>query len=318
MMFGRRPIFLGCCILLIGTTIGAAMSTTFEVHMACRILQGVATGATESVLPLIITDVSFVDERGKWFAWYWGSQSFVNAVFTISVSYLVAATSWQWFYWVVTILATVGTIGAFFLVPETRYQRSPMLLNGQVLHTDEFGVTLVLSDEEASRLGALDGQDAAAVPTQRDSYMKQLRLFSGVSPNALRMGGGAIWKMFQACSSPAIVWAILASSISLGTGIAMTLVYGTVLTEGHGWKQSSVGLVNVGIFPAAIVAMVYAGWFGDKLNLFLAKRNRGVHIPEHTLIILVFPGIISLVGIVLFGAAAKWPEKVNDWGVIMG
>jgi hypothetical protein len=64
--------------------------------------------------------------------------------------------------------------------------------------------------------------------------------------------------------------------------------------------------------------MVYAGWFGDKLNLFLAKRNRGVHIPEHTLIILVFPGIISLVGIVLFGAAAKWPEKVNDWGVIMG
>jgi predicted MFS family arabinose efflux permease len=48
-VFGRRPVLLGCCILLVGSTIGAATSRSFEEHMACRILQGIATGATESV-----------------------------------------------------------------------------------------------------------------------------------------------------------------------------------------------------------------------------------------------------------------------------
>lgn len=217
MMFGRRPVFLGCCALLIATTIGAATAKTFDVHMACRILQGVATGATESVLPLIITDVSFVNERGKWFAWYWGSQNFVNTVFTISSSYLVAATSWHWFYWVLAILEIVGTIGAFFLLPETMYTRSPMLLNGQVIHTDEFGVTTVLTEEEArNRFGDQDMSGSTAASTQKHTFFQELKPYSGIAPNALSIGGGAIWKMVQACSSPAILWAILASSISLG------------------------------------------------------------------------------------------------------
>lgn len=96
MMLGRRPVFLGCCALLVGSNLGVAKSTSFDTHMACR---GIATGATESVLPLIVTVVSFTDERGKWFAWYWGSQNFVGAIFNVSVSYIVAASSWQWFYW---------------------------------------------------------------------------------------------------------------------------------------------------------------------------------------------------------------------------
>jgi predicted MFS family arabinose efflux permease len=48
-VFGRRPMLLGCCLLLLGSTIGAAVSRSFQEHMACRILQGIATGATESV-----------------------------------------------------------------------------------------------------------------------------------------------------------------------------------------------------------------------------------------------------------------------------
>jgi hypothetical protein len=320
MMLGRRPVFLTCCGLLVGATMGAARSTTFDAHMACRILQGVATGATESVLPLIITDVSFIDERGKWFAWYWGSQNFVGSIFNVSISYLVAASSWQYFYWMLAILEIAGTIGAIFLLPETRFTRSPMLLNGRVIYTDEFGVTVVLSEEEARlRFGAQDtSSGTVAASTQRMSYLQSLKPWSGVTPKALSIGVSALWRMLQACSSPAIIWAILLSSISLGTGIAMSLVYGSVLTVDHGWRQSSVGLVNVGIFPASLFAMVYAGWFGDKMNLFMAKRNRGVHIPEHTLLILILPGIVSLAGIVAFGAASMWPARVSDWGIIMG
>jgi hypothetical protein len=47
------------------------------------------------VLPLVITDVSFLDERGLLFGFYWGTQSCVNAVFTVTVSYLAAGLGWR-------------------------------------------------------------------------------------------------------------------------------------------------------------------------------------------------------------------------------
>lgn len=49
MILGRRPVFLFCCVLLLATTIGAAESNSYNTHMTMRILQGIATGATESV-----------------------------------------------------------------------------------------------------------------------------------------------------------------------------------------------------------------------------------------------------------------------------
>jgi hypothetical protein len=48
-VFGRRPVLLDCCLLLLGSTVGAGLSNSYNEHMACRILQGVATGAAESV-----------------------------------------------------------------------------------------------------------------------------------------------------------------------------------------------------------------------------------------------------------------------------
>jgi hypothetical protein len=34
---------------------------------------------------------------------------------------------------------------------------------------------------------------------------------------------------------------------SVGVGISMSMTYGVVLTQGYGWSQASVGLVNVRI-----------------------------------------------------------------------
>ncbi|KAK5744816.1 hypothetical protein LTR17_001893 [Elasticomyces elasticus] len=318
-MYGRRPVFLGCCALLLGSTIGAAMSKSFATHMACRILQGFATGATESVLPLIITDMSFIDERGFWFGLYWGSQSVINAVFLISVSYLVAATNWRWFYWLLTILVAFGSVLGFFLLAETRYERSPSSLDGQVSYTDEFGVTVVLSDEEAiERFGTRqESQDNTTEPEQF-SYLHHIKPFHKATPNALRVGAGVLWKMLQACSSPAVIWSILAASISLGIGIAMSLCYGTILVESFHWSHASVGLVNAGIFPAALLSMLWAGYIGDKIVLWLAKRRDGTHIPEDILAVLIVPTIVSAVGIIVFAVTAMWPETHSSWGIIMG
>ncbi|KAK3671648.1 hypothetical protein LTR78_008381 [Recurvomyces mirabilis] len=318
-MFGRRPVLLGCCALIFASTIGAAKSTTYNSHMACRILQGIATGATESVLPLIISDISFLDERGLLFACYWGFQNFIGNIFTITVGFLVAETSWRWFYWLLTILGAVGFALIFFLVPETRYSRSPMAMEGQVCYTDEFGHTMLLTDAEArERFGAtLEGQ-ANNEFGPRVSYVRSLNPVTSAVPNAFRVGGGALVKMVSSLSSPGVIWAILATSISLGVTIAMSLTYGEILTTDFGWSMASVGLINCGGFPAAIVAMALAGPLSDKLILYMASRRGGVHRPEDILITLAFPSLVSAIGIIIYGVTAQNPAAHSAWGIIMG
>jgi MFS family permease len=317
MMFGRRPIFLGCCILLLGSTLGAGASNSYNTHMACRILQGIAAGATESVLPLIITDMSFVDERGLWFGVYWGSQNLINTAFGISASYLVAATSWRYFYWILSIFAAAGLVIGFFLLSETRYTRTPASMNGQVIFTDEWGVTHFLTDAEArERIGHVQESDEQEY--RQKTYLQHLSPVSGVAPNALKLGLGANVKMLQACSSPGVIYAILVSSIALGVGIAMSLVYASILTTSFHWSEKSIGLVNVGILPASFAAMFYAGYCGDKMNLWLAKRRNGVHVPEDTLVQLILPFLVGAIGIIIFAITANDPENYSSWGIIMG
>lgn len=47
--FGRRPTFLISITCLLAATVGSATQNSFEAHLACRIIQGLCTGATESV-----------------------------------------------------------------------------------------------------------------------------------------------------------------------------------------------------------------------------------------------------------------------------
>jgi MFS family permease len=99
----------------LGSTIGAALSTSYEGHLTARIIQGIATGSTESVciaidsernlqltsiqlLPLIISDITFLHERSFYFGCYWTSQNIITAALNISSSYEVAALNWRYVF----------------------------------------------------------------------------------------------------------------------------------------------------------------------------------------------------------------------------
>jgi hypothetical protein len=70
--------------------------------------------------------------------------------------------------------------------------------------------------------------------------------------------------------------------------------------------------------PIALLAMFWAGFLGDKMNLWLAKRRGGVHLPEDTLVVLILPTIVSMIGIVVYAVGAARPESYTSWSIIMG
>jgi hypothetical protein len=65
--------------------------------------------------------------------------------------------------------------------------------------------------------------------------------------------------------------------------------------------------------------MLYAGYLGDRFTFWMAKRNKGIHIPEHRLPLLIIPGIIGFGGILLYGfTATNKNQKFSWWAPVMG
>lgn len=70
--------------------------------------------------------------------------------------------------------------------------------------------------------------------------------------------------------------------------------------------------------PACFVAMFYSGWCADKINIWLAQRNGGVHKPEHHLLHMAFPALAGVIGIVVIAMCAQHPEKYSAMGMAVG
>ncbi|KAF3009028.1 hypothetical protein E8E14_002403 [Neopestalotiopsis sp. 37M] len=317
-VFGRRPIFLFSVILAFITVLTAGSSQGYEGHFISRIFLGLATGATESLLPLIISDATFLDERSFYFGIYWSVQNCVSAGLQIGLSYLTAAGTWRWYYWLFAITLGLSIMFAFFLLPETRFQRPASSVNGQIIYTDEFGTTHFLSDEDArERFGDIAQPVNNGSVARKRSLMQELKPWSPVADNGFKIWAGAYGKILKSLSSPGVIFAMLASSISLGIGVAITLIYSTILEESYGWSASSVGLFNIGIIPASFLAMLHSGWLADKINVRLAARNGGVHRPEHHLIHLIVPYLTGATGIIVFGVCANDPQAYSAWGLVI-
>jgi hypothetical protein len=119
-----------------------------------------------------------------------------------------------------------------------------MSVRGQVVHTDEFGVTRVLSDDEAREYGAFDGNNAST-SAQKRTFVQTLSPISPVAPHGVKLTGTVLLKMLSALSSPAVIWAILASSISLGTfSSAATGLRSKSTDYGRCWHLHVVDLWN--------------------------------------------------------------------------
>ncbi|KAJ5819424.1 hypothetical protein N7474_005015 [Penicillium riverlandense] len=322
LIYGRRSATIASIIILLVATVGCAVSQTFGQHLGLRILQGLATGATESLLPLILSEVTFVHQRGMIFGVYWATQNVVTSCLNIASSYEVAALGWRWFYWVYVIAIGVGLLIVLFGCFETSYRRRAQILNGQVVVTDQFGVTHVLTGTPAQAY-LQQIQDADDESTIRDeaqpkkSYLQMLRPYQKPGKQPVQTILMAWLHMFEAFSSPGILYSTLLSSVVLGSSIGMSLTYDTVLLN-YGWSAKNVGLINLGGVFGGFGGMLYAGVFGDWFILRMAKRSNGVHTPEHRLILLIFPGILGVISLLLYGFTAEgstWGGPYMGWAL---
>lgn len=197
-------------------------------------------------------------------------------------------------YQIFAILSAVGAVMCILICPETKFARPAFAIDGQLTKIDEYGNMVVLSDEEAKALGQDQGEGRLHANEEPFTYVNSLSLMAPMDKNSIRVGITSYYQMARALLNPAIIWALGAASIILSVTIAQSLSFGSILGHVYHWKTENIGLVYLGALPGAAAAFLICGWGGDKLNLWLAKRNGGVHLPEHRVSSAVWvPEVIS-------------------------
>lgn len=307
-------MFIASVIILLAAIIGAGAQNSYTAHLGTRVLQGLATGSTESVLPLMLAEVSFLADRGKIMGLYWGSQNLLTAVLTLTASYEVAALGWRWYYWVFAFLIGAGLVFVLVGAFETSFQRPLASIDGQVITTNEFGVTEVVPDSQAQDY--LDDSNdlrntETGIDVPKKSYVQMVKPYSEPRPHPFRLIATTWAQMAISLTSPALLFVVLITSAALSGVIYQSLTYATTLIS-LGWAPKNIGLINIGSMVASVIAMAYCTFIGDPLIIWLARRNHGIHKPEHRLILM---GPVCLLGFamhILFGFSSA-----SVWGTIV-
>lgn len=221
------------------------------------------------------------------------------------------------YYWVFAITVAFGLLLASLGAFETMFQRSLLNVDGRVVVTDEYVMTQVVSDDQAQDYLDYAGTSPTtgnSSDTMKHSYLRTLQPWSTPVEHPVRTMLTTWTQMAVSLTSPAILYAVLATFTALAELIFMSLTYDSIL-QGYGWSAKSVGLINIGGLVGAFLAMAYSAFLAEPLNLWLAKRNRGIHTPEHRLIALIPAFVLGFVSLLMYGftssgASSEWPVLV--------
>lgn len=69
-IFGRRITLLICSLLSFGSCIWQATATSYTSFLGARILAGTGASANESIMNIVVTDMFFLHERGRYVGLY--------------------------------------------------------------------------------------------------------------------------------------------------------------------------------------------------------------------------------------------------------
>lgn len=124
MAIGRRPVILLAGVMAWAGGLWAGFSTSLDSHIAARVFQGFGAGAVEALIPLILQDMLFINQRNTAFSLVSAGQGLFIVAIGLTSPIIVVRLSWRYIYYITAVTGIVVWIAMIFLVPETRWVRS--------------------------------------------------------------------------------------------------------------------------------------------------------------------------------------------------
>ena len=234
---------------------------------------------------------------------------------------------WKWvMYWCAIFLA-IGIVFCFFFMEETNYDRAPLEISltpietpGEVTPKE----SELSSSEDPEKTAVIPNSDlnqvslAGATHYKKKTYIQKLALLDRKRD----------FRLFRMMIRP-LLFLSLPSVVYAGFSYGSNLVWFNVLNgtaslilsaAPYNFASSMVGLSYVSPLVGVAAGSFYSGVIGDRIVLWIARRNKGVLESEHRLwlfsaSLILIPGSLILWGV---GAAhhVHWFGLIFAMGVI--
>lgn len=307
--FGRRPIVAICGIVCILANVWQALVTSFPSFIGARVVSGLGAAANESLMPMVISDLLFVHQRGRSMALYFWAY-FIGIFIGPVISGSIAARSgWRWFFWICAVLQAASLIFIIVAHPETKYQRPNVSSAPKTQSQDG-------APQTAEKQGNhhTTSQSPSAVPSPRPRGRPSLTQFSLLPIPRFSNGLGPILhdivSPIQIFSFPIVLWASLTMGFAANCLLALNLTESQVFAAPpYLFNSAQIGYTNFSFAVGAILALLTAGPLSDWVALRRARRNGGVLEAEMRLMSILPYVCACLVGMVVtaVGHQRGWP-----------
>jgi MFS family permease len=289
---GKRPVFLVSILATTATQIWAPHATSNLQWTFNRIIQGFFGGPVEFLCQVSLADIFFHHERGDKIAWYAASLGGSSFAAPIAAGFIERGQEWEWVLYWAGILCAIGFLLLLFFMEETNFKRhagndtiATTTLRQNVLSaTTQVTETQFGADEKTSSWWTISN----LMQITRKKYLN--RVLSDMS------------RPVQMLRFPLLCFAgfLYGSNLIWFNALNATtsLVFGGHAYEFLPW---SIGLTYLSPMAGAILASIYTGLLGDKLGLWIARRNNGNLEAEYRLWLLAPCLMILPSGLILWG-----------------
>ena len=223
----------------------------------------------------------------------------------IIAGFIADGQGWQWVLYWCAIFCAIGFVFLFFFMEETNYSRSIILAHENEPDTT---ITPASESEQGDEKKALSEPDvepaeisAATYATQKTYFdkIKLLRTSDLKKPNHLL---GMVTRPLIFLSFPVIFYA----GFSYGSNLVwFNVLNGTasLVLAGppYNFAASMVGVSYVSPLIGVAIGSFYTGYIGDRIVLWMARRNGGILEPEHRLWLFAPSLLLIPFGLILWG-----------------
>jgi MFS family permease len=116
-IFGRKNCLLFCLALIALGDVLAGFATSKEELFAFRALAGIGGGGVMSVVMIIVSDITTLENRGKYQGILGAVLAMANGTGPFIGGALVGKATWRWVFWLVPMLAFPAAVVLFFFLP---------------------------------------------------------------------------------------------------------------------------------------------------------------------------------------------------------
>ncbi|KAJ5365214.1 hypothetical protein N7517_008100 [Penicillium concentricum] len=149
-IFCRRLTSLVFCLLGIVSCIWQALAGSYSSMLAARVVNGIATATSETILVQVVADMLFLHERGLWTGVYFMGYFLGLFIGPVISENIAQRYGWRSFFWLSLALTCFNFITLVICFPKTRFRRSKTAVELHLSATQSSGEEIKHSNHEVA------------------------------------------------------------------------------------------------------------------------------------------------------------------------